>query len=337
MNFIPCANCADTLYCNDEKCANNAVHKTECDMMLGAEDCCDGESLTFLNRTILVAINTFPTVHALMEFVEKCRESDPLDITESLDTSIAKYRTFFKLASTVTSKLVSDNLKIAYFAYHAIMGSNLGKKFDTKDSQRFLMHLTIHHDLIIRANAFSGYTEPPSGTFGQKNSHLVDDNEQFQRQVHLLTSYFNHSCLPNVIKLGKDNLAVCKALLPIKQGERLFITYIDDESFGMTEKQRNDQLESIYGFRCKCEFCRKGNRLYRPGEGLQMQTDADFKYIATNLPRLVERFDAVLLQEIKRRCIYFLKRYHPQLIATREAAFVLTNLVAMLEKELNGR
>lgn len=329
MNLIPCDNCADAMYCN-EKCANNNFHEAECDMMLGAEDCCDGESLTFLLRSVVIAINTFTTVNELLEFVEKSRESDPKDITESVETSISKYRTFFKLASTVTNKRVIDQLKCAYFIYHAIMGSTLGDKFDTTASQRFLTHLIIHHGLIIRANAFSGYTDPLNGIFGQ-TAVADDDNRQYQREIHLLTSYFNHSCIPNIIKLGKDNVAVCKAVLPIKKGEQLFVTYIDDEAFEMSEKQRNDQLEWMYGFRCKCELCRNGSR-----SGERLQNDPNFKFIATNLQRLVERFDTDLLQEIKRNCIDFLERHYPQFITTREAAFVLTNLGAMLEKELNG-
>lgn len=331
MNFIPCVNCADAMHCNS-RCADNLFHEAECDMLLGSDDCCDDESLTFLLRSVIIAINTFPTVNALIDFVEKCRTSDPLDIRESVGTAISQYRTFFKLASALTShKHVSDYFKMTYFVFHAIMGSSLGKKLATKASQRFLLHLIIHHCLIIQVNGFSGYTDPVNGTFGQA-AIADDDHRQFQREIHLLTSYFNHSCIPNVVKLGRDNLAVCKAMLPIKKGEQLFITYIDDEAFGMTECERNDQLEPIYGFRCKCEFCRKGCR-----SGERMLNDGDFKYIVAKLPRLVERFDIGLVHEIKKRCIEFLKRYHPQLTATREAAFVLTNLGTMLEKELNGR
>lgn len=330
MNFVPCGNCVDAMYCS-EKCANNNFHEVECDMMLGANDCCDGQSLTFILRSVIIGINTFPTVNEMIKFVEDCHATDPQEITESVDTAISKYRTFFKLASTVTSKRISDLLKSAYIIFHAIMrSSKLGKKFQTKLSQRFLMHLIIHHGLILRVNAFSGYTVAIDGIFGQ-SSFSEDDDKQFQKELHLVTSYFNHSCLPNVIKLGKDNLAVCKAILPIKKGEQLFISYIDDETFDMTEKERNDQLEWIYGFRCKCELCRTG---VKPVE--RLQNDPDFQYIATNLPRLIEHFDIDLLRDIKGRCITFLTK-HRKMITSREFAYVLTNLGALLEKELNGR
>lgn len=330
MNFIPCDNCVDAMYCS-EKCSKNNFHEAECDMMLGSDDCCDGESLTFILRSVIIAINTFPTVNELIEFVEKCRESDPQEIPESVETPISLYRTFFKLAKTVNSQRISDLLKSAYVTFHAIMGSNLGKKFETTASRRFLMHLIIHHGLILRVNAFSGFTDPLNGTFGQA-AIPDDDNRQFEKEIHLISSYFNHSCLPNVIKLVKDNVAVCKALLPIKKGEQLFITYIDDETFDMTEKQRNDQLEWTYNFRCKCQFCKNGAK-----SGQQLQNDPDFKYIVTNLPRLIGKFDIELIREVKGHCMEFLKRHHPHLTASREVAFVLTNLGALMEKELNCR
>lgn len=95
--------------------------------------------------------------------MEKCRDSDPLDVKEPVVTPISKYHTFFQLAKTVTKERITDLLKSAYVVFNALMGSKLGKKFETKASQRFLMHLIIHHGLILRVNGFSGYTKPPDG------------------------------------------------------------------------------------------------------------------------------------------------------------------------------
>lgn len=333
MNFIPCANCVDAMYCS-EKCANNHFHETECDIVLGSNDCCDGESLSFILRSVIIGINTFGTINEMMEFVEDRRLTDPHEITESIATTKSKYGTFLKLSSFAFNSRISDYRKSAYIIFKAIMGSSkLSTKFQSKASQRFLMHLIVHHGLILRMNAFSGYSEPISGYFGDGSVTEDDDGKQFEKELHLITSYFNHSCIPNVIKLGKDNVAVCKALLPIKQGEQLFITYIDDEAFNMTEKERNDQLENIYGFRCKCQICTTG--MVKGGEHL-LQTDSAFKYVVTNVPRLIGNFDIDLVRDIKTKCIEFLTK-HPHMIASREAAFVLTNLGALLEKELNRR
>ncbi|KAG4067938.1 hypothetical protein HA402_010624 [Bradysia odoriphaga] len=330
MNFIPCDKCADTMYC-DETCADNIFHEDECDMTMGAEDCYDGQSLPFILRSVIIAINTFRTIVELMKFVEECRASDPLDITESVDTPISKYRTFFKLAVMMTNERVSNLLKIAYVIFHSIMGSRLSKRFETKASQRFLVHLIIHHAIILRVNAFGGCTEPSDGFFGQ---NVDDDDKQRQQDVNLLTSYFNHSCIPNVTILVKDSIAVCKAVRPIKQGEQLFITYIDDEGYSMTEKQRNDYLELGYGFRCKCEFCQKGDK-HKNIE--QLQLDADFAYVAFNMPLFIQRSSTNLIRQIKHHCVAFLEKYPVQSIASIEGGYILSTLSGLMQREIESR
>lgn len=52
-------------------------------------------------------------------------------------------------------------------------------------------------------------------------------------------------------------MPVSKVILPIKQGEQLFVT-LENNLFDMTADERNDQLEKNYGFRCKCKICRNG-------------------------------------------------------------------------------
>lgn len=111
-------------------------------------------------------------------------------------------------------------------------------KFETKSTQRFLIQLIFHHGFVLRTNGFGDYFESPVEIPEASTAH----DKKYKKCLFLLTSYFNHSCVANIIKLDKGNLAVSKAILPIKSGEQLFFTYID-EVFNTTEKQRNDQLE----------------------------------------------------------------------------------------------
>lgn len=327
MNFIPCEDCADTMYCSDS-CADNNFHSVECGMTVGAEDRYGGQSFMLIIRSLIIAINTFPTVAKLMKFVEKCRQSHPLDITEPGDTPIAKYRTFYKLATIEDNELVSGLLGAGYLIFHAIMGSILGGRFETEASQRFLMHLTIHHAIILRVNSFGGSTVQGTGTFGS----IVDDTgKQQQQHVHLLSSYFNHACIPNVVQLVKDSVAICKALRPIKRGDQLFTTYICDEGYNKTAEARNDQLETVYDFRCACEYCQKAD-IHQPID--QLQTDGDFLFVSFNTPVFIQDLDADLLQELKDRCIAFLEKYPPKLLCSIEGAYITTILSSLMQKEL---
>lgn len=311
MNFIPCKNCADAMYCSME-CKDNNFHEIECDMMLGSDDICDGQSLTFILRSVVIGINTFQTINEMMEVVENWRSTNPSEISESCGSSVSKYRTFFKLASFVTNQRILGFRKITYFIFHAIMGSSkIVYKFETTAAQRFLIHLIVHHGLILSTNSFS---------FEEDAAHI--------QVLSLLTSYFNHSCLPNVTKLTKGNLSICKTILPIKRGEQLFLTYINGEVFDMTEKQRNDDLEKIYGFRCQCKLCKHGR--LQTGD---LDNDPSFLYVSSHATD--GNFDNAILSNIIQHSTEFLLR-HPDMFGSKEVAYIADILAAVFSKQLNG-
>lgn len=209
------------MYC-DKHCAKNDFHENECDIVFGTMENIDW--LGFTLRSVIIGLSSFETLSEMMQLVESCLSTDHREITESCVSSKAKYCTFFNLASSVLHQMTSDSRKIAYFIFHAIMNSTkLANKFRTTAAQRFLVHLIVHHYNILRKNSF-GYEQ------GTAEIH----------ELSLITSYFNHSCLPNLAKLTNGNISVCKSILPIKRNDQLFLTYIAGEVFGMTEKQRND-------------------------------------------------------------------------------------------------
>lgn len=315
MNFIPCTNCADTLYCSEE-CANNSFHKIECKVIFGHQNLCDSSSLSFILRSIIIGINAFSTVDEMQQFVEKSLFSDPHEIYQSTETLKSKYRTFFKLASVVTDQRVLDFRRKAFYIFHAAMSSReLGVKFQTTSTQRFLVHLIIHHGLILSTNSFGGCC----GELG------AGDNSDYQQNIFLMTSYFNHSCIPNVIKLSKNNLAVVKTIQPIKLGQQLFLSYLDRPS-DMNGMDRNDRLDEVYGFRCKCELCTTG---FRTG-AQNLEDDEHFVYVIKN----VNDCDN-LISEIKQHCIAFLMKF-PNMIPSEEGIFILSTLGAILQKEISG-
>lgn len=311
MNFIPCKNCADATFCCLE-CTNNNFHEIECDMMLGSDDICDGRSLTFILRSLVIGINSFRTINEMMKLVENLRSTNSLEISESCDSSQSKYRTFLKLASCVSNQRIFGFRKIAYFIFHSIMGSSkIAYKFETTAAKRFLIHLIFYHGMILDTNSFS----------------FEDDVVHIQK-LALLTSYINHSCLPNVTKLSKGNLSICKTILPIKRGDQLFLTYIRGEPFDMTGKERNDFLEKTYGFRCNCNLCTHGR--LQAGD---LDNDPSFMYVSSNV--IENNFVNGNVANVIQHCIAFLLR-HPTMIGSKEVAYIANILAAMFSKELNG-
>lgn len=320
-NFIPCKNCNGAMFCS-ETCLDNAFHEIECDMVFGANDYVNGESLSFILRSVIIAIKTFDTIKEMMKFVDDCLKSDHYEVSTSVESSKMKYRTFFKLSSYTSNDKKHDLHKSSYIIFKAIMGSKLAVKFETTAAQRFLFHLIAHHAHILRTNSFGGFAETVS-EWNEVTNNDYSDKER-ENRLHLITSYFNHSCLPNTIKLEKGTLAICKTLLPIKKGEQLFLTYIQDEAF-RNIKERVDHLKSVYGFQCKCHRCTSG-LVMAP----QIQ-DSNFKYVRSKLE--VGKFDMQFISEIKERCITFILKY-PQMAGSVEFDFIVSNFGAMLQKEI---
>lgn len=310
MNFVPCKNCAGATFCCAE-CSNNNFHETECDMMLGSDDICDGRSLTFILRSIVIGINTFSNIDEMMKNVESWLCTSPCEISESCESSQSKYRTFLKLAAYISNERIFGFRKIAFFVFQSIMkSSKLAYKFHTTASKRFLTHLIFHHGMILDTNSFS-----------------LEDDEIFIHKLALLTSYINHSCLPNVTKMTKGNVSIIKTILPIQQGEQLFLTYIHGTAFDMTGKERNDFLEKTYGFRCKCTLCTHG----RLQAGC-LDNDPSFVYVSSNV--MDDNFVSGNVANIIQHCIEFLLR-HPTMTGSKEVAYIANVLAAMFLKELN--
>lgn len=327
-NFIPCEKCGSAMFCS-ELCLNNKFHPVECDMLVYIDFCCEENYFPlYVLRSIIIGLSAFPSVNEMIKLTENWRSTDPYEIPLSTASPISKYRTFFKLSLIVPDSEFLNACKMAYFVYHSIIAApSFTPKFQTKADQRFLTHLILHHSFILRTNNFGSSSEVPITIFGE--SLDSNDNEQ---SIFLVCSYFNHSCCPNITKLSKNNLAICKAILPIRKGEQLFITYVDEDDEELkTYNGRQNYLQKNYGFKCKCQLCENGILK----NTFNLQDDSFFINIVEDVKRLNLNFDMSIVRDIKENCKQFLVKY-PNMIPSGESNFVLSNFVAMLQLELNN-
>lgn len=70
--------------------------------------------------------------------------------------------------------------------------------------------------------------------------------------ILLNASYFNHSCLPNVIFGRIDDYVEFITVKDIKKGEEICNNYID---ILIEDSKRNQNLFNQYGFKCNCCRC----------------------------------------------------------------------------------
>lgn len=225
QNFIPCAKCADVVFC-DERCKQlNRTHRLVC--RTGFHQLSQPMKVTI--ETILLAVMEFGDVDALAAFVEEVR-NEPIDFipsTELMDFR-AKYRAYLRLHKSTCPQIIHTAFEVKKIMLRMAL---IRAYFDTSEKLRFLSHLLCHH---IAVNAVNGFD-------------LTDCS-----MVCVLTSFFNHSCAPNVITRICDNRIVCLSMRPIRSGDQLFINYLND--FTWTPEKR-DSIEKCWGFRCECEAC----------------------------------------------------------------------------------
>ncbi|KAG4072236.1 hypothetical protein HA402_005958 [Bradysia odoriphaga] len=317
-SLIPYVTCTDVMFCSEE-CSHNDFHSVECNIIFHSDETFGIKSSSFVLRSIMAGINAFKNIDDMMQFIDDCRSTDSKEISTSFATPESRYRSFFKLSSFGNLGDVRDQ---ASSIFHGMVRSkDLAIKFDSPKKRRFLIHLICHHTLIVRTNGFGGLCDPSDSVL---KSSVQPTENQFERNIFLAASYLNHSCLPNVAKLSKNNFAVVKAIQPISEGQQLFINYLDDESTERTSEDRNKELENSYGFRCKCDLCIAGVR----ADARMLEMDNNFLFVVKN----IENFKDSIYQ-IKECCIAFIKN-HSDKLASEPGYFILTTLTAMLQKEL---
>ena len=84
------------------------------------------------------------------------------------------------------------------------------------------------------------------------------DNRKYSA-VDPLLSIFNHSCLPSAAPqfIGGSTETIVKALRNIKNGEEIFISYVDP---GLPEEVRRGKISKLIGKPCDCQKCRMERR-----------------------------------------------------------------------------
>lgn len=179
-------------------------------------------------RSILQAIKIFANVQELQEFVEDAVFSDPMEKPESILDEKSKYRAFLKLWHEPNVYQRNMFGQQVYFVYKKLLDNTIiGSKFNTKEQERFLMHLVAQHYCIIN---YSG--------------NIVFDNSDdlvgwhFEEFRSVIAMYLNHSCAPNVTLVSHDGYNVIATIRPVKAGEQLFLSYFRNDKINNNRPQK---------------------------------------------------------------------------------------------------
>lgn len=112
--------------------------------------------------------------------------------------------------------------------------------------------ITSHIKDIVQRNSFGGT---------QRSQFLaqaaLDQNSQLSKTgggaLFYAPSFLNHSCLPNTTYFTIGDMMFVKANRDISKDDELLIHYLHAER--MTEADRDETLQRVWGFSCQCELC----------------------------------------------------------------------------------
>lgn len=281
-NFIACSKCTNALFCSQD-CAENVLHQARCGRSISS----DNELVEYALRSIVQAINIFPNLGALIEFVESIVNDQNLkEVPQSTVDMKSKYRIFLKLNLWLTEVEQTNLTDFAYEMFQILMHTERKNPLFRQEHEKlFLKHLCVMHMFVVFSNSFQSVT---GGIF-------------------LLKNHFNHSCASNLLATFYEDKSVCTTSRRIKKGDQLFISYGRENVNFAPRKERQRYLLRCFGFKCGCECCQSKNW---PISSAIVKSDPEFKYLVKEMQNHKNTYDELAkCVSLKQKCLEILIKY----------------------------
>lgn len=250
-NLLPCRKCARVMFCSQEcyDAAHEKSHNIECAIGHRFVNWEAIRRLVF--RTIIVAIQTFGTIQALMDAIDLFNKDKKIHESNSAKR---KYFEFFGLRQDFEQ--IPFEAAFKFRAYILIINSvirnesSLGPLFKTANEKLFLNHLILHHIHVVNKNSFyanslAQYTyKAKLGIFNSTAGTI------YARGIALDDKQMNHSCQPNVARIFVENKIIYKVIRPIKSGQELFVCYLYVCSLHFLTRIKESSYFTIIFFFC---------------------------------------------------------------------------------------
>lgn len=272
VNLIPCSQCTDVMFCNDECMDCSEVHKNFCGQTYHRLS----TDVKFVVQSILEAIVLFSTVQNLMNFVK-----NPLNYQRKTDRMF-DYALFLSLLSETSSNLP---LLLIYKVYTTLMSmTTIKSKFDSETKEKFLMHLVGHHAQVLKNDAFGGFE--------------TQQNQFIAATMLNMATLFEHSCTPNLMHFPLDNYEIFITIRQIKAGDHLNYDYWNWDAEN-TNEDRRDWLQA-QGINCVCGKCDDHHSTNQ-----RMCVNPSFFFISN----YKKHFGCHASRILKDKCLNFLRKF----------------------------
>lgn len=238
-NLYPCKKCTYTMFCR--RCAatqmapERDVHAIECDLQKRYGN--DYQSVGLAVRTTIMATKLFPTIDALIEFVDNALRPTSLPVPPPITSLRAKYQLILQQHYTKVYLLKTSHGKIVHGVATLLLQTEFFRtRYCTNTRHKnFFLNLFLYH-------------------------HHIFYQHSDEQPMKCLFNYFmsiNHSCMPNVLMIQVRDWAIAISMRPINAREQIVESFITVEQMAKLTSymQRRKYLRNTFSVRCRCEWC----------------------------------------------------------------------------------
>lgn len=188
------------------------------------------------HRNVFEALGIFKKIGKLQKFIE-----DHSDVKTIFDFNLTKAddkqkeKNLLQAVNSLQGNKIPEGIN-SYMDGHVNIMKSITKN---QKHQNFLDEFMRKQMEIIVTNSFG----------------LVDKNgNEIGSGIFPLSSFFNHSCAPNVSRITVDNKLVFIVTRPIEKNQQLLVCYRSN-FLGFNKRDRKKELRRSYRFECSCEAC----------------------------------------------------------------------------------
>lgn len=280
FNVFPCEFCTKAMFCSNtcrEEAWNN-FHKYECEVY--------GANVDYLMiRASLMCFTIFNDIDRIKAFLDdSLNVFDPGYDYKSKEHQLKVLRSHATHAPVTKVEEEFQTCNTCALNWH-LLQSSFNFKSLINSSETEDIFLTLLYDFAIVSQFYSHSLLTMART--PEEQQKVDG--QFSPQKYgsgllPICSLLNHSCAPNVTRMGNDTCVVMVVRRHITPGEQLFDSY-GPHHLNQKLIARQNQIRRRYAFDCTCEACQNDYPLLND---LEMEDLVEFFPLCAGIMKIME-------------------------------------------------
>lgn len=215
--------------------AANCFHELNCGTAFIDTEA-ESDIFEVAHRAVFEAIGVFGKISRLRKFLQENSEVKTVFDFDLMKTNdLQKKKNLLLCVNSLQRNPVPEAMEPA-IEFHAKLLKSIT---ENSTDQMFLDDYLRKNMEILITNLFG----------------LTDiDGLEIGSAIFPLSSFFNHSCAPNLSRTVVENKLVFVVTRPIEKNHQLFVCYRDN-FFETTRDERRKQISKSYRFDCICEAC----------------------------------------------------------------------------------